>query len=99
MAKSKKNFTDTAAARMFEEIEHVTAETPETPEAQATQRKPREKLPRINMAFSPDNYDFIQTMARVRGETLTAFVNDIMDKAREENADLYRKALLFRNTL
>ena len=102
MAKSKKNFTDTAAARMFEEIEQVTAETqetPETPETQETPRAKRQKLQRINMAFTPDNYEFIHTMARVRGETLTAFVNEIIDKAKEDHADVYRQALLFKNTL
>ena len=54
------------------------------------------KLPRINMAFSPDNYDYIQTMARVRGETLTTFVNRIIDESRAENNDLYQSAVEFR---
>lgn len=57
------------------------------------------KLSRINMAFTPENYDFIQTMARVRGETLTSFVNDMVTKYREEHGELYRKALEFRESL
>jgi len=54
------------------------------------------KLPRINMAFIPENYDYIQTMARVRGETLTDFVNRIITASREENTELYQSAVEFR---
>lgn len=54
------------------------------------------KLPRINMAFTPENYDYIQTMARVRGETLTTFVNNIMTESREKNNELYQSAVEFR---
>lgn len=54
------------------------------------------KLPRINMAFSPINYDYIQTMSRVRGETLTTFVNRIMDESRAANNELYQEAVEFR---
>ena len=53
-------------------------------------------LPRINMAFTPANYDYIQTMSRVRGETITAFVNRIMDESREANNELYQSAVEFR---
>lgn len=57
------------------------------------------KLPRINLAFTPSNYEFVQTMARVRGETMTDFVNYIMAEAREKHADLYEKALAFRDLM
>lgn len=57
------------------------------------------KLPRINLAFTPSNYDFVQTMARVRGETMTDFVNHIMSEARERHADLYEKAISFRDAM
>ena len=57
------------------------------------------KLPRINLAFTPSNYDFVQTMARVRGETMTDFVNYIMSEARERHADLYEKAIAFRDAM
>ena len=59
----------------------------------------RKKALRINMAFTDENYDFIETLARVRGQTLTDFVNDLIAKARRENADLYNKALEFRNAI
>ena len=57
------------------------------------------KAPRINMAFTQSNYDFIVTMAQVRGQSRTEFVNDVLKKYRTENADLYNKALEFRNSL
>ena len=56
-------------------------------------------LSRINMAFSSENYQFIRIMARVRGETLTDFVNDMVTKYREEHGELYRKAIEFRESL
>ncbi|MBO4693681.1 MAG: hypothetical protein J5659_04760 [Clostridia bacterium] len=57
------------------------------------------KLPRINLAFTPSNYEFVQTMSRVRGETMTEFVNFIMSKAREEHAATFQQALAFRNAM
>lgn len=50
------------------------------------------KLPRINLAFSAENHDFIQTVSRVRGQNLTQFVNFIIAKYAEEHSDLYEKA-------
>ena len=57
------------------------------------------KLPRINLAFSPDIYDYIQTMSRVRGENMTQFVNLALRQHMEENRDIYEKAIEFRNSL
>ena len=57
------------------------------------------KLPRINLAFTPANYEFIKTMAQVRGQNLTQFVNDMLTEARTQHADIYEKAIEFRNSL
>lgn len=57
------------------------------------------KLPRINMAFTPANYEFLKIMAQVRGQTITEFLNDIIKEARTEHADIYEKAIEFRNSL
>ena len=57
------------------------------------------KLPRINLAFSPQVYDFIKTMSRVRGENLTEFVNMVLQEYMEEHRDVYEKALEFKNSL
>jgi hypothetical protein len=57
------------------------------------------KLPRINLAFTPANYDYITTMARAQGVTLTEFCNRIMREHREEHKAVYEKAVEFRNSL
>lgn len=54
------------------------------------------KLSRINMAFSPDNYQYIQVMSKACGESLTQFVNRIIKLSRENNAEAYQQALNFR---
>lgn len=57
------------------------------------------KLPRINLAFAPDTYEYVQIMSRVRGETMTEFVNLALRQHMEEHRDLYDKAIEFRNSL
>lgn len=54
---------------------------------------------RFNMAFSPKAYEFITTMARVRGETITAFTNHIIEQAAEEHAEIFQQALKFKESL
>ena len=57
------------------------------------------KLPRINLAFAPDIYEYVQIMSRVRGESMTDFVNIALRQHMEEHRDLYDKAIEFRNSL
>ena len=57
------------------------------------------KLPRINLAFAPELYDYVQTMSRVRGETMTDFVNVALRAHMEDNRELYEKAIEFKNSL
>lgn len=57
------------------------------------------KLPRINLAFVPSVYAYIQIMSRVRGESMTEFVNLALQQHMEEHRDLYDKAVEFRNSL
>lgn len=47
------------------------------------------KLPRINLAFTPENYEYIRRMARARGESYTDFINWCIKEHRDQNADLY----------
>lgn len=57
------------------------------------------KLPRINLAFSPEVYDFVKTMSKVSGITLTEFVNKVMKQYMDEHREQYEKAIEFRNSL
>lgn len=50
------------------------------------------KMERMNMAFTPDNYEFIAVVSKVTGKTMTAFVNSIIAEYREANPDIYEKA-------
>ena len=56
-------------------------------------------LKRINLAFAPDTYQYVQIMARVRGESMTDFVNIALRQHMEEHGDLYQRAQEFRNSL
>ena len=57
------------------------------------------KLPRINLAFAPQNYEYVQTMSRVRGENMTEFVNMIIQQHMEEHGDIYARAIEFKKSL
>lgn len=57
------------------------------------------KLERINMAFMPDVYQYISIMSRVRGESMTDFVNIALRESMEAYSDLYEKAIAFRDAL
>lgn len=52
-------------------------------------------LPRINLAFRGDNYDFVRTMARLKGKSATEYVNDLLAYCRTEHPDaaIYQAAL------
>ena len=57
------------------------------------------KMLRINMAFSPAVYDYIRTMARFSGMTITEFTEVVFQKSLEENAALYEQAKAFRESI
>ena len=64
-------------------------------EAGTTQGRKGCKAVRINMAFAPDIYEYIRTMARLRGESVTAFTNFVFRQSMEYNAELYEQAKQF----
>jgi hypothetical protein len=45
---------------------------------QGTQGKKGQKLPRINMAFSPDNLEYLQIISRIEGKSITEYVNKLI---------------------
>lgn len=50
------------------------------------------KAIRINMAFTPENHEFIKTMARISGKTMTEFANLCIQRYREEHPEIYGQA-------
>lgn len=56
-------------------------------------------LPRINMAFTPENHDFIKTMALVTGKNMTEFLNYIISEYRKEYGQDYETILEMREKI
>ena len=50
------------------------------------------KAVRINMAFTPDNHEFIRVMAKITGKTMTEFANLVIERYRTEHPELYDQA-------
>lgn len=46
------------------------------------------RLPRINLALSPENYDFVKVLASASGNTMTRLVNLIIAAYRNEHPGL-----------
>lgn len=57
------------------------------------------KLQRINLALTPELYDFIKVTSKAAGMTNTDLINMILEKYRTTHPDLYEKAVAFRNSL
>lgn len=57
------------------------------------------KAIRINMAFTPEVHEYIKTMARVRGESITDFTNAVFARHMEENAEIYERAKAFKESM
>lgn len=111
---TKKDFSSIKTGRIYDTLEAATADpdkqerkerrTYTEEEAAAAMLEMRTagrkgvKLPRVNMAFAPDVYTYIKTMAKVRGETLTEFVNVVMRKSMNDNQEIYQKAIEFKNS-
>lgn len=50
------------------------------------------KAIRINMAFTPDNHEFITVMARASGRTMTEFTNQVIEAYRNEHPEFMEQA-------
>ena len=57
-----------------------------------TQGRKGMKAARINMAFTPENYDYIRVMRSMRGENMTDFVNYVIAEHRREHGEKYEQA-------
>ena len=107
---TKKDFTGINTGKVYGAIEQATsrkgqqgtASPQEAAERAAnlkTQGRKGCKAIRINMAFTPDNHEFIKVMASVTGKTMTEFTNLAIQRYREEHPELYDKAKAIINEL
>lgn len=62
-------------------------------------KKPAGKPHRITMEFSPEVHDYIRTMARMRGQSVKQFTEDVFIKSMEENAEAYALAQKLRGSI
>ncbi|MBR4908260.1 MAG: hypothetical protein IKZ43_04525 [Acidaminococcaceae bacterium] len=67
-------------------------------QAGTTQGRKGCKALRINMAFTPETHEYITTMARVKGESITDFVNHVLKQSMAANAELYEQAKAFKES-
>lgn len=49
-------------------------------------------LLRVSVGFTPDVYDYAQTMARLHGKTITSYITDMLKADREKNMEIYQRA-------
>ena len=50
------------------------------------------KMPTINMRFKADNFEYLQVMSGLKGISVTAFCNEIIEQHREKNAATFAQA-------
>ena len=91
--------------KSFKDVEPVyqdlinTQEAPQVQDELRTQGRTGMKLPRINLAFSPTNYEFIKIMAAMHGQNLTQYVNEIINAERERKKDIFEQTKALRDSL
>lgn len=103
---AKKDFASMQTDRVYSAIEtgtskrgqQGTASPKEAAERKAqlkTQGRKGCKAIRINMAFTPENHEFIKVMAKASGRTMTEFANLVIEAYRQEHPELMDKAHSF----
>ncbi len=99
----KKDFSKVNTGRVYSSIEQATSkkqqqgkaspeEAAERAAAMRTQGRKGCKAVRINMAFTPDNHEFIKVLAKASGRSMTEFTNDVITAYRKEHPEFMKKA-------
>lgn len=86
-----KNFKKQAAAESVLDA-FIPQEEQQAQTALNTQGRKGMKAPRINMAFTPENYDYIRVMSGIRGESMTNFVNYVIEESMRLHGEKYEQA-------
>jgi len=95
---AKKDFTSPALDFLTPKGTQRTQHTQDEPTTQdtqlvrGTQGKRGQKLPRINMAFTRDNLEHLQLMARIEGVSITEYVNRLIKTDQTNQASTINKA-------
>lgn len=103
---AKKDFAGINTGRVYGSIEQATSTKGQqgkaSPQEQAerkaglkTQGRKGCKATRINMAFTPENHEFIKVMAKATGRSMTELTNDVIAAYRTEHPEFMEKAAGF----
>ena len=57
-----------------------------------TQGRKGAKAIRINLAFTPENHEFVKIMAKATGKTMTEFTNIVIAAYRREHPEIMERA-------
>lgn len=106
----KKDFAGMNTGRVYGAIEQATSRkgqqgtaSPQEQQERAdnlqTQGRKGCKAIRINMAFTPDNHEFIKVMAKASGHSMTEFTNLVIAAYRREHPEIMAKANDFLETI
>ena len=107
---AKKDFSKIDTDSIYSAIEQATSTKGQqgaaSPQEQAeraaelrTQGRKGCKATRINMAFTPDNHEFIRVMAKASGKTMTEFCNLVITAYQKEHPELLEQARAFLATI
>lgn len=110
MAAAKKSFEQMQTGSVYGTIEQATsskgqqgtaskAEQAERAANLQTQGRKGCKAFRINMAFTPDNHEFIRVMAKASGHTMTEFTNMVIAAYQREHPEIMEQAHAFLATI
>lgn len=100
---SKKDFSGINTGRVYGKIEQAISKKGQqgtaSPQEQAeraselrTQGRKGCKAIRINMAFTPENHEFIKVMAKATGRSMTEFANEVIAAYRNEHPEFMEQA-------
>lgn len=67
--------------------------------AMAETRKRGQPMFRVSVGFTPEVYDYVNTMAGIQGKSLTAYLVDMLAKDREKNESTYQAAKALREKI
>jgi predicted DNA binding CopG/RHH family protein len=71
----------------------------ETIKERTTPTEKPAKLPRVNLALSPEAFDYIKTVSKATGQTQQAFIQMIINKYMAEHKETYKAAKKLLNSL
>lgn len=88
-ASTKSVYETVIASSQGTQPEHAAQVVPVAPGVSQTQGRKGAKLPRINMAFTPQNLEYLRVMAGLRGQSITRYVNALVEQDMEVNRAAY----------